>query len=100
IAHNVKKNKKLKPVHPGEDIKTDVLDPLGMSVNKLALELRVPGTRLSEIVHGRGSVAADTALRLARIVDTSPQFWTSLRADYGLLAARDQGLIALSGRCQ
>src|SRR5712691_588059 len=90
MAQNVKKNKKLKPVHPGEVIKGDVLDPLGMSVNKLALELRVPVTRMSEIVHGRRSVPADTALRLARYLGTSPQFWTNLQADYDLQVAEDE----------
>lgn len=68
--------------------------PLGLSINGLARELRVPVTRVSEIVNGRRSITADTALRLARYFSTTPQFWMNLQAAYDLdVAAR-----ALAGR--
>lgn len=73
--------------HPGETILEDYLKPLGMSVNRLAIELRVSATRVGEIVHGRRSVTADTALRLARYFDTSPKFWLNLQASYDLAVA-------------
>ena len=75
--------------HPGETILEDYLKPLGMSVNRLALELRVPATRMGEIVHGRRGVTADTALRLARYFNTTPKFWLNLQASYDLAAAAD-----------
>ncbi|HEY1753908.1 MAG TPA: HigA family addiction module antitoxin [Bryobacteraceae bacterium] len=65
--------------HPGDTIREDFLKPLGLSVNRLALDLRVPATRLTEIVHGHGA-SADTALRLARYFDTTPKFWLKLQA--------------------
>ena len=70
--------------HPGETIREDYLKPLGMSVNKLALELRVPATRMTEIVNGRRGITADTALRLARYFNTTPRFWLNLQAAYEL----------------
>src|SRR5579862_996236 len=70
--------------HPGETIREDFLKPLGMSVNKLALELRVPATRMTEIVHGRRGITADTALRLGRYFNTTPKFWLNLQASYDL----------------
>jgi addiction module HigA family antidote len=75
--------------HPGETIREDFLKPLGMSVNKLALELRVPATRMTEIVHGRRGISADTALRLARYFNTTPKFWLNLQASYDLAVASD-----------
>src|SRR5579862_9162249 len=70
--------------HPGETIREDFLKPLGMSVNRLALALRVPATRMTEIVNGRRGVTADTALRLARYFNTTPKFWLNLQASYDL----------------
>src|SRR5271169_2223970 len=70
--------------HPGETIREDFLKPLRMSVNKLALELRVPATRMTEIVHARRGITADTALRLARYFNTTPKFWLNLQASYDL----------------
>src|SRR6476661_7475705 len=70
--------------HPGETIRKDYLTPLGMSVNKLALELRVPATRMTEIVNGRRGLTADTALRLARYFNTTPKFWLNLQTSYDL----------------
>jgi addiction module HigA family antidote len=75
--------------HPGETILEDYLKPLGMSVNRLALELRVPATRMGEIAHGRRSVTADTALRLARYFNTTPKFWMNLQASYDLAIAAE-----------
>jgi addiction module HigA family antidote len=75
--------------HPGETIREDFLKPLGMSANKLALELRVPATRMTEIVHGRRSITADTALRLGRYFNTTPKFWLNLQSAYDLAVASD-----------
>jgi antitoxin HigA-1 len=81
---NRRKNIQIPFPHPGETILEDYLKPLRMSVNKLALELRVPATRMTEIVHGRRGVTADTALRLARYFNTTPKFWLNLQASYDL----------------
>ncbi len=66
--------KNIAPVHPGEVVREDVLKPLGMSINKLALALGVPATRMQEIVSGRRAITPDTALRLARFFGTTPEF--------------------------
>lgn len=84
-----KKQTKLPPIPPGETLREDFLKPLGLSVNRLALELRVPVTRMNEIVHGRRSITADTALRLARYFGTSPQLWMNLQTNYDLELAED-----------
>ncbi len=73
--------------HPGETILEDYLKPLGLSINRLAIELRVPATRMGEIAHGRRSITADTALRLARYFNTTPKFWMNLQASYDLAVA-------------
>ena len=75
--------------HPGETIREDYLKPLGMSVNRLALELRVPATRMTEIIHGRRGITADTALRLARYFNTTPKFWLNLQTSYDLAVAEE-----------
>jgi addiction module HigA family antidote len=87
-----KKNKKLTPVHPGEILREDYLAPLNLSVNQLAMDLRVPVTRISEIAHGRRSVSADTALRLGRYFKTTPEFWLNLQTFYDLEVAKDKFL--------
>lgn len=74
--------------HPGEVLSEEFLKPLGMSVNALALALRVPATRIGAIVKGERSVTADTALRLARFFGTSPEFWMNLQAMHDLTKAR------------
>jgi antitoxin HigA-1 len=84
-----KKTDRIPFPHPGETIREDFLKPLKMSVNKLALELRVPATRMVEIVHGRRSITADTALRLARYFNTTPKFWLNLQASYDLAVASE-----------
>jgi antitoxin HigA-1 len=83
-----KKGKLLDPVHPGEILREDFLKPLGLTVNKLALELHVPATRIAEIVHGRRRVTADTALRLARYFNTNAEFWLNLQNFYELEVSR------------
>ncbi|MGA2740184.1 MAG: HigA family addiction module antitoxin [Bryobacteraceae bacterium] len=82
----------LSPVHPGETLREDVLDPLNMSVNRLAKHLGVDAARLNEIVRGRRGVTADTALRLARYLGTSAEFWLGLQLDYELRLARQAKL--------
>ncbi|HXP92750.1 MAG TPA: HigA family addiction module antitoxin [Candidatus Binatia bacterium] len=77
-----------RPVHPGKVLSEDVLEPLGMSANKLAQALRVPANRISAIVAGRRAISADTALRLSRFLGTSPEFWVGLQAEYDLDTAR------------
>jgi len=74
--------------HPGEMLSEEFLKPLGMSVNALAMALRVPATRIGAIVKGERSVTADTALRLARFFGTSPEFWINLQAMHDLTKAR------------
>ena len=81
--------KKLPFPHPGATIREDYLKPLGLSVNRLALELRVPATRMLEIVNERRGITADTALRLARYFDTSAKFWLNLQTSYDLAIASD-----------
>ncbi len=82
--------KKLAPIHPGEVLAEDFMAPRGLTANRLALELRVPPNRLSEIIRGRRSVTAETALRLARYFDTSPDLWLGLQAEFDLRTARDE----------
>ena len=84
-----RKRAKLPPIHPGETLREDFLKPLGLSASRLAIELHVPVTRISEIIHGRRSITAGTALRLARYFGTSAQFWVNLQANYDLEATQD-----------
>ena len=86
--------------HPGETIREDYLNPLGMSVNKLALELRVPATRMTEIINGRRGISADTALRLARYFNTTPKFWLNLQASYDLAKAAEAKLAEIERTVQ
>src|SRR5580698_6147251 len=74
--------------HPGETIREDILEPLGMSVNQLAKALGVTATRLNEVVRGRRGITADTALRLARYLGTSAEFWLGLQLEYDLRSTR------------
>ena len=74
--------------HPGEVLSEEFLRPLGMTVNGLAIALRVPATRMGAIVKGERSVTADTALRLARFFGTSAEFWMNLQAMHELTRAR------------
>jgi len=81
--------KELAPVHPGEILQKEFLEPMGISQNKLALALHVPARRINEIVLGKRGITADTALRLARYFGMSPQFWLGLQMDYELDEAED-----------
>jgi len=80
---------KLHPVHPGEVLLEEFLKPLGMSQSRLALDIGVHPRRINEIVLGKRSITADTALRLARYFGNSPQFWLGLQMDYDLDVAED-----------
>ena len=76
--------KKLHSVHPGEVLLEEFLKPMGMSQNRLALNIGVPARRINEIVLGKRSVTADTALRLAKFFGVSAEFWLGLQAQYDL----------------
>ncbi|MDV2081082.1 HigA family addiction module antitoxin [Marinobacter xestospongiae] len=78
----------MRPIHPGEILREDYLEPLEMSVNALAKELHVPAQRINEIVRERRGVTADTAIRLARYFGTTEQFWLNLQTDYELRRTR------------
>ena len=80
----------MRPVHPGEILREEYLLPLGMSVNALAMQLRIPATRLHEITKERRSVTADTAMRLARYFGGDAQSWLNLQSSYDLRNAEIQ----------
>ena len=83
---------RMPPMHPGEIIREDILNELGLSVNALAIALRVTQSRMADIVAGRRGITADTALRLARYLGSTPEFWLRLQADYDLkLAEQNSG---------
>ena len=87
----MRKNEKLlPPIHPGEILREDFLKPLQLSMNKLAMDLHVPVTRIAEIIHERRGITPDTALRLARYFNTSARFWLNLQAAYDLEVAEDE----------
>ncbi len=81
---------KLAPIHPGEVLLEEFLKPMGLSQNRLALDIRVPARRINEIVLGKRRITVDTALRLARFFNMSPQFWLGLQMDYDLDLAEDE----------
>lgn len=81
--------RKLAPIHPGEVLLADFLEPLGLSQYRLAQDISVPPRRINEIVHGKRAVSADTALRLARYFGTSERFWLNLQARFDLETQRD-----------
>lgn len=87
MARKKYNNSLLPPVHPGEILREDLMSPLQLSINRLARDLRVPVTRIGEIVHGRRGITADTALRLSRYFKTSPEFWMNLQTRYELQMA-------------
>jgi addiction module HigA family antidote len=80
----------LAPLHPGEVLLEDYLEPMGISQYRLAKDISVPPRRINEIVHGKRSVTADTALRLARYFGTSDRFWLNLQTSYDLDVERDK----------
>ena len=79
-----KKEKYLPPIHPGEILQTEFLEPLGLSQNRLAREIGVPPRRINEIVHGKRAITADTALRLSKFFGTTAQLWLNLQSHYEL----------------
>lgn len=85
-------NKKIKPVHPGEILKEEFLEPLKLSQYRLAKDISVAPIRISEIVRGSRAISADTALRLGKYFGNSPEFWLNLQIHYDL-AVESQALI-------
>lgn len=82
--------KKRKPVHPGEILREEFMTPLRLSMNKMVMALRVPVTRITDIVNERGGITADTALRFARYFGNAPAFWMNLQTRYDPEVAEDQ----------
>jgi len=80
----------MRPIHPGEILREEYLEPTGMSVNALSKALRVPATRMNEIVRENRGITADTAMRLARYFNTSERFWLNLQMEYELREAQVQ----------
>ena len=78
------------PIHPGEILKEEFLEPLGLSQYRVAVDISVPPRRINEIVHGKRSISADTALRLARYFGTTDRFWLNLQTHYDLEKERDR----------
>ena len=85
---------KMSPLHPGEILREEFLKPMGLSQNRLALSIRVPARRINEIVQCKRRITADTALRLSKYFNMTPQFWLGLQMDYDLDLAEDR----LSGK--
>ncbi len=82
--------KKMNPLHPGEILLEEFLNPMNLSQNKIATDIGVPPRRINEIVHGKRRITADTALRLAHYFEMSPQFWLGLQMDYDLDVEEDR----------
>jgi antitoxin HigA-1 len=86
----------LPPIHPGEQLREEFMQPLGLTAYRLAKDLGVPVTRIQAIVTERRAITGDTALRLARYFDTTPEFWLNMQRDYDLERAKE----ALGGRLE
>jgi antitoxin HigA-1 len=80
------------PAHPGIILQKDLLEPLGMSINRLAKELRVPANRLSQIIRGKRAISPDTSLRMARYFGFSPEYWLTMQSHYNLEIIRRQSM--------
>ena len=78
----------LDPIPPGEILQEEFMKPLGLSANQLARDIDVPPGRISEIINGKRSITADTALRLGKYFSISPEIWLNLQADYDMRVAR------------
>jgi len=89
IREQLKMSKKIPPIHPGEILFEEFLKPMGISQNRLAIDIRVPARRINEIVLKKRRITTDTALRLAKFFKMSPQFWLGLQMDYDLDIADD-----------
>lgn len=85
----IRRKRDIPPVHPGEILKVEFLEPLGLSVNALSQAIKVPRTRLNDIVRGHRGITADTAMRLARYFRTTAQFWMNLQSHYELEIAQE-----------
>ena len=81
--------KRLAPIHPGEVLFEDFIAPRNLTANRLAMDIHVPTNRISDLVRGRRSITAETALRLARYFDTTPELWINLQSHYDLEIAKD-----------
>ena len=90
------KTKKIAPIHPGEILLEEFLKPLGISQYKLSKDINVPPRRINEIIHGKRSISADTALRLSRYFKLSERFWLNLQARNDLEVQKDK----LNGRIE
>jgi addiction module HigA family antidote len=90
MATAARASDKLAPIHPGEVLFEDFLQEMGLSQYRLARDISVPPRRVNEIVHGKRSITADTALRLARYFGTSEQFWLNLQVRHDLEVERDR----------
>ncbi|MEK6590183.1 MAG: HigA family addiction module antitoxin [Nitrospinota bacterium] len=84
------RTKKTPPIHPGEILMEEFLKPFGISQYKLAKDINVPPRRINEIVHGKRSISADTALRLSRYFNLSERFWLNLQSRYDLEVEKDK----------
>jgi addiction module HigA family antidote len=91
-----KMKREFEPIHPGEILLEEFLKPMGLTQYRLAKDISVPQRRISEIVHGRRAITADTALRLGRFFGMEAEFWLNLQARYDLIVAES----ALSGRLE
>jgi addiction module HigA family antidote len=80
----------MSPLHPGEVLQLEYLEPLGLTQHRLAVAIGVPPRRINEIVHGTRRISADTALRLARYFGTTDRFWMNLQGRYDLEIERDR----------
>ena len=86
----MKTRDRFEPIHPGEILHQEFMEPLGLTPHALAMALRVPATRIGDIVRGRRSITPDTALRLARYFGTSPDLWIGLQSEHDLRTARSK----------
>jgi addiction module HigA family antidote len=90
VEYWIAMRKKIKPVHPGEILREEFMLPLKLSMNRMAMDLRVPVTRIVDIVHERRGITADTALRFARYFNNAAVFWMNLQTRYDLEVAEDE----------
>jgi addiction module HigA family antidote len=86
---SARRKRDISPVHPGEILRVDFLEPLGLSINALSRAINVPRTRLNDIVRGRRGITADSAIRLARYFGVSARFWMNLQTHYELEVAEE-----------
>lgn len=80
-------NNKMRPIHAGEILREEFLAPLGITPHALAMSLRIPAPRINDVVREKRAITVDTAMRLARYFDTTPQFWMNLQSNYDLKIA-------------